>query len=159
MDELNHFDAEGKAVMVNVGAKQATQRIAVARGRIKMNAKAFEALASGSVQKGDVLGIARIAGIMGAKQTANLIPLCHPIAAENALIDFELDAAQHSVAAVCTVQTYGKTGVEMEALCGANISLLTIYDMCKALDKGMVIYDVCLLEKQGGKSGTYTRHE
>lgn len=143
--------------MVDVSAKASTVRVAVAEGRIRMNAAAFGAVAAGSVQKGDVLGAARIAGIMATKQTAALIPLCHVVGIEKAAVDFTLEPGSRSVRAVCTVQTSGKTGVEMEALCGVNLALLTIYDMCKALDKGMELCDIHLLEKQGGKSGPYQR--
>ncbi|MDL2325105.1 cyclic pyranopterin monophosphate synthase MoaC [Ruminococcaceae bacterium OttesenSCG-928-A16] len=156
-DKLTHFDGAGNAVMVDVSAKNETARLATATGKIKMNAAAFAALQSGTVQKGDVLGIARIAGIMGLKQTAQLIPLCHPIATEKAEIEFTLLPNVLAVQVFCTVHTTGKTGVEMEALTGVNIALLTIYDMCKALDKGMELYDICLLKKTGGKSGAYIK--
>ncbi|MGD9559298.1 MAG: cyclic pyranopterin monophosphate synthase MoaC [Oscillospiraceae bacterium] len=153
----NHFDKDGKAEMVDVCAKAGTHRVATAAGSIRMNEAAFTAVAQGSAEKGDVLGVARVAGIMATKHTAHLIPLCHPIAIEKASIAFTLAPDTHSVHAQCTVHTHGKTGVEMEALCGVNIALLTIYDMCKALDKGMELYDICLLEKQGGKSGHYQK--
>lgn len=158
-EQSNHFDAQGRAVMVDVSDKQPTRRIATAAGTIRMNAAAFEAVSTGTATKGDVLGVARVAGIMATKQTASLIPLCHPITTEKASVDFELNAQAKTVRATCTVQTHGKTGVEMEALCGVNIALLTVYDMCKALDKGMLLYDICLLEKQGGKSGLYRRKD
>lgn len=157
MQQSNHFDSEGKAVMVDVSFKEATQRRAVAGGSIYMNAAAFCAVAGGTAKKGDVLGVARVAGIMAVKKTPHLIPLCHPIAVQNVHIDFVLNEANSCVEAFCTVQTYGQTGVEMEALCGVSLALLTIYDMCKALDKEMKIEAVCLLEKQGGKSGGYVR--
>lgn len=154
---LNHFDSEGKAVMVDVSAKQPTRREAAATGKIRMGAAAFAAVQSGTAAKGDVLGVARVAGIMAVKKTAELIPLCHPIATEKATVDFTLLPGQSSVMATCRVRTQGKTGVEMEALTGVNVALLTIYDMCKAIDKSMELYDIRLEEKQGGKSGLYRR--
>lgn len=157
MEQLSHFDGSGQAAMVDVSEKPITLRVAVAGGRISMNRAAFDAVASGSVGKGDVLGVARVAGIMGAKRTAELVPLCHPIFTEKVSIEFDLQPEMLSVQAVCTAQASGKTGVEMEALCGVQVALLTIYDMCKAADKGMVISDVCLWEKRGGKSGNYQR--
>lgn len=153
--KLTHFDTDGNAVMVDVSQKQETPRIATACGKIKMNEAAFAALSEGTVKKGDVLGVARVAGLMGLKQTASLIPLCHPIPTEKASIEFEVIPKKQEVHVLCTVQTTGKTGVEMEALMGTNITLLTIYDMCKALDKSMEISDICLLKKTGGKSGEY----
>ncbi|NLW79483.1 MAG: cyclic pyranopterin monophosphate synthase MoaC [Ruminococcaceae bacterium] len=156
---LTHFSADGKAAMVDVSAKAETTRTATATGKIRMNAAAFAAVQGGTMEKGDVLGVARVAGIMGAKRTSQLIPLCHPLAIEKAGIDFTLLPEASSVEARCTVTTSGKTGVEMEALCGVNIALLTIYDMCKAVDKGMELYDITLLEKRGGKSGHYLKKE
>lgn len=153
----NHFDAGGRAVMVDVSGKEPTRREATAGGSIRMNKAAFAAVSAGTAQKGDVLGVARIAGIMAVKKTAHLIPLCHPLATEKASVEFMLDEKQHTITATCTVQTEGKTGVEMEALCGVSVALLTVYDMCKALDKGMEITGIALLEKTGGKSGDYKK--
>lgn len=153
--QSNHFNEHGEAIMVDVSEKESTRRIAVATGRIRMNGAAFKAVVEGTARKGDVLGVARVAGIMATKRTAELIPLCHPLMTEKASIDFELDHENRSVIGICTVQTHGKTGVEMEALCGLNVALLTVYDMCKALDKGMELYGIHLVEKQGGKSGHY----
>lgn len=153
----NHFDEKGNAIMVDVSKKEATLRIAKAEGHILMNETAYHVVESGTSKKGDVLGIARVAGIMAVKQTSSLIPLCHPLIIESTSIEFDLDLSKRCVRAVCTVQTTGKTGVEMEALCGVSVALLTIYDMCKALDRGMEICGVTLVEKQGGKSGHYRR--
>jgi len=152
---LTHFDAGGKAAMVDVTEKEATKRTAVASGSIHTNQKVFEAVQKGSVEKGDVLGIARVAGIMAAKRTSELIPLCHPLMLTKVSVDFVLHAESCTIEARCTAKLSGKTGVEMEALTGVSIALLTIYDMCKALDKGMVIKDIHLEEKTGGKSGQY----
>ena len=153
MNELTHLDNEGKARMVDVGGKLATQRVAIARGRIRMSAAALTAIRDGAVPKGDVLAAARIAGIMAAKKTAELIPLCHPLALDSVTLDFVMmDAA---VEATATATLTGKTGVEMEALTAASVALLTLYDMAKALDKGMVIEDLRLIEKRGGKSGDW----
>lgn len=154
-DKLTHFNTQGDAVMVDVSDKQETKRIATVVGTIFMNDTAFAAIQNGTAKKGDVLAVARIAGIMASKRTSELIPLCHPIQTEKAEIQFSIDSATNSVTVECTVQTTGKTGVEMEALVGANTALMTIYDMCKAVDRGMVISNVHLLEKQGGKSGHY----
>ena len=159
MSRLNHFDAAGNAVMVAVSGKEITLRIAAAGGRIRMSSAAFEAVFGGTAAKGDVLGVARVAGIMALKRTAELIPLCHPVMTEKAVIDFELCADECVVYATCTVQAAGKTGVEMEALTGVSVALLTVYDMCKAIDRSMTIADICLLEKSGGKSGHYRRSE
>ena len=152
---LTHFDAQGQAHMVDVGAKASTHRVAVATGRIHMLPSTLALIQSGTVKKGDVLGIARIAGIQGAKKTADLIPLCHPLALTRVAIDFEVLAESELPTIVCTAtaETIGQTGVEMEALTAVQVALLTIYDMCKAADRGMVMTDVKLLEKQGGKSG------
>ncbi len=155
--KLTHFDADGNAAMVDVTDKAETQRTAVAMGGIRMNEAAFAAIRSGTVEKGDVLGVARVAGIMAAKRTAELIPLCHPLILTNVKVAFELRPETLSVEAACTAKLSGKTGVEMEAITGVSVALLTIYDMCKALDKGMVISDIRLLEKSGGKSGSYRR--
>jgi cyclic pyranopterin phosphate synthase len=148
---LTHIDAQGNARMVDVGAKPATSRLAVASGRIRMAASAIEAIRAGDAPKGDVLGTARIAGIMAAKRTGDLIPMCHPLALDSVSVDFawEPDAIRVTASASLT----GKTGVEMEAIVAATMALVTIYDMAKALDKAMVIEDVRLIEKRGGKSG------
>jgi len=159
MSGLNHFDHEGNAVMVDVSGKEITLRIATAGGKIRMSPSAFTAVSDGRAAKGDVLGVARVAGIMALKRTAELIPLCHPVMTEKAVIDFELLPDESAIKATCIVQTAGKTGVEMEALAGVSVALLTIYDMCKAMDRSMVIEDICLLEKSGGKSGDYRRSE
>jgi cyclic pyranopterin phosphate synthase len=153
MTELTHLDAQGKARMVNIGGKAPTRRVAVAGGRIRMASAALDAIRDGAVPKGDVLAAARIAGIMAAKKAAELIPLCHPLALDAVTVDFTI--GQDSVEVVASASLKGKTGVEMEALTAASIALLTIYDMAKAIDKGMVIEAVRLLEKQGGKSGEW----
>jgi cyclic pyranopterin phosphate synthase len=152
---LTHFDAAGRAHMVDVGDKAVTRRVAVASGRISMQPATFALVRSGGAKKGDVLGIARIAAIQGAKRTADLIPLCHPIALTRVAVDLELDAAAHAVTCTATVECEGRTGVEMEALTAVQVGLLTVYDMLKAVDRGMVISDVRLLEKRGGKSGSW----
>ncbi len=152
---LTHFDAQGQAHMVDVAAKAATHRIAVAEGRIIMLPATLALIASGSAKKGDVLGIARIAGIMAAKKTSELIPLCHPLALTRVAVDFELLESDNAVQCRATVETVGPTGVEMEALTAVQIALLTIYDMCKAADRGMTISGVRVLEKHGGKSGSW----
>ena len=157
--KLSHFDASGSAVMVDVSEKPVTARQAVARGIITMNAAAFAAVRDGTAQKGDVLGVARIAGIMAAKRTSELIPLCHPLPLSKLTVDFHLLPEQQAVEAVCTARTIGVTGVEMEALTGVSAALLTIYDMCKAVDKGMEMGEIHLVEKTGGKSGHYVRAE
>lgn len=158
-DALTHFDKKGQAVMVDVSDKNISQRKAVAAGLIKMNSAAYQAIESGTSKKGDVLSVARIAGIFATKKCSDLIPLCHPTAIEKVSIEFEMLPESLSVKAKCTVCCTGKTGVEMEALCGVNIALLTIYDMCKAIDRSMTISEINLLEKQGGKSGIYLRKE
>jgi cyclic pyranopterin phosphate synthase len=152
---LTHFDAAGKAQMVDVGDKAATHRVAVAAGRIRMLAATLSVIRDGTAAKGDVLGVARIAAIQGAKRTAELIPLCHPLALTRVAVDFALDAAANCVSCRAQVETRGPTGVEMEALTAVQVGLLTIYDMCKAIDRGMVIEQVRLLEKRGGKSGAW----
>ena len=156
---LTHFDAQGQAHMVDVGAKPATHRTAVASGRIVMQPATLELIETGSAKKGDVLGVARIAAIMAAKKTSELIPLCHPLALSRVALEFELQPAAagraDGVACTATVETTGPTGVEMEALTAVQLALLTIYDMCKAVDRGMTITDVHLLEKRGGKSGHF----
>ncbi len=159
MSKLTHFDQAGNAVLVDVGGKQVTRRQAVAAGSIRMSGECFEAVRAGTIGKGDVLGVARIAGIMAVKQTPSLIPLCHTILIEKVSVDFTLQEASQEIVATCTVKTTGITGVEMEALTGASVALFTIYDMCKALDKGMCIGNIRLLEKTGGKSGTYRSEE
>jgi cyclic pyranopterin monophosphate synthase len=153
--ELTHFDAQGQAHMVDVAAKPSTHRVAVAQGRIVMTAATLAVILAGSAKKGDVLGIARVAAIMAAKKTSELIPLCHPLALTRVAVDFSPDEHTSSVACRAVVETVGPTGVEMEALTAVQIALLTIYDMCKAIDRGMTITDVRLLEKRGGKSGDY----
>lgn len=159
MSKLSHFNSSGEAHMVDVGGKAVTQRSAVAEGRIVMEPQTLQIIEQGTAKKGDVLGVARIAGIMAAKKTADLIPLCHPLALTKVTIDLEPRAAEHAVWCRATVQTGGQTGVEMEALTAVQITLLTIYDMCKAVDKGMTIEGVRLLEKKGGKSGHWQRTE
>ena len=163
MSTLTHFDAHGQAHMVDVAAKQPTHRIAVAQGRIEMLPATLELIATGSAKKGDVLGIARIAGIQGAKRTSDLIPLCHPIALTRVAMAFEVVPATDLLAAhvqcSATAETVGPTGVEMEALTAVQVALLTIYDMCKAVDRGMTITSVRLLEKHGGKSGSFVAGE
>lgn len=154
--DFTHFDENGKAVMVDVGAKADTHRIAVARGDIVMQPETLAMIAQGVAGKGDVLGVARVAAIQGAKRTAELIPLCHPIALTKVSVAFELDEANRRVRCTATAETVGKTGVEMEALTAASIGLLTVYDMCKAVDRGMVIEEIKLLRKEGGKSGGWT---
>ncbi|QBK04016.1 cyclic pyranopterin monophosphate synthase MoaC [Hylemonella gracilis] len=157
MNGLTHFDASGQAHMVDVGDKATTRRVAVATGRIDMQAGTLALIESGNAKKGDVLGVARIAGILAAKKTSDLIPLCHPLALTRVAVAFELLPANPISSVRCTVtaETVGSTGVEMEALTATQIALLTIYDMCKAVDRGMQIHDVRLLEKHGGKSGSY----
>ena len=152
---LTHFDAQGQAHMVDVGAKASTHRTAVATGRIEMLPATLALINSGTAKKGDVLGIARIAGIQGAKRTSDLIPLCHPLALTRVAVEFDVPTSAPVPTIVClaTAETVGQTGVEMEALTAVQVALLTIYDMCKAADRGMTITDVKLLEKQGGKSG------
>jgi cyclic pyranopterin phosphate synthase len=161
MSGLTHFDERGQAHMVDVAAKPATHRTAVARGRIEMLPATFALIQSGNVKKGDVLGIARIAAIQGAKKTSDLIPLCHPLMLTRVAIEFALEPAQGDARAgvecTVTVETVGPTGVEMEALTAVNVGLLTIYDMCKAVDRGMTISGVRLLEKHGGKSGSFVQ--
>jgi len=155
MTQLTHFDAQGQAHMVDVAAKASTHRIAVATGRIEMLPDTLRLIESGTAKKGDVLGIARIAGIQAAKKTSDLIPLCHPLALTRVALGFEVDTAASHVTCQATVETVGPTGVEMEALTAVQVALLTIYDMVKAVDRGMTITDVKLLEKHGGKSGSF----
>lgn len=156
-DALTHFDSAGQAHMVDVGAKSPTHRVAVARGTIRMQPSTLALITAGTARKGDVLGVARIAAIMGAKKTSELIPLCHPIPITRIEIGFDIDAAACSVSCSARVECNGQTGVEMEALTAVQITLLTVYDMCKAVDKGMTIEGVRLLEKSGGKSGHWQR--
>lgn len=152
---LTHFDADGNARMVDVGSKPDTMRVAIAGGEISMSAEAFAMLADGRIAKGDVLGVARVAGIMAAKKTPDLIPLAHPIMISKVEIDFVKISQDCTIKIIAKVSTTGKTGVEMEALCSVSVAALTIYDMCKAVDKGMIIDKIRLLEKTGGKSGHY----
>ena len=153
MSKLSHFDDQGQAHMVDISDKENTDRIAVATGRVTMGKVAFDLMQSGNAKKGDVLGTARLAGIMAAKKTSDLIPLCHPIPITKIAIDFAPDESTHSVEISATVKTSGKTGVEMEALTAVNVTALTIYDMLKAVDKTMTITDITLRLKDGGKSG------
>jgi cyclic pyranopterin phosphate synthase len=150
---LTHFDSQGQAHMVDVAAKAETHRVARATGHIRMLPATFELIATGQAKKGDVIGIARIAAIQGAKRTADLVPLCHPLPITRVAVDFELDPATHQVHCTAQVETLGRTGVEMEALTAVQVGLLTIYDMCKAADRGMVMGGIRVLEKSGGKSG------
>lgn len=157
--ELTHIDEEGRARMVDVGAKEETLREAVARGCIRMRPETFRLIRSHQVAKGDVLGVARVAGIMAAKQTSSLIPLCHPLQITKAEISFEPLPQEQGFEVCSRVACFGKTGVEMEALTSVSVAALTVYDMCKAVDKGMVVSDICLIRKTGGKSGDYKRPE
>ena len=152
---LTHFDAQGQAHMVDVGPKTSTHRIAVATGEIHMLPATLQLIEAGTAKKGDVIGIARIAGIQAAKKTADLIPLCHPLALTRVAVDFSTHHDPHQATCTATVETHGQTGVEMEALTAVQVALLTIYDMCKAVDRGMTINSVKLLEKHGGKSGGF----
>ena len=155
MNKLTHFDASGQAHMVNVGDKPNTHRIAIATGKITMLPETFKMVEAGSHKKGDVLGIARIAGIQASKRTSDLIPLCHPLALTHVSLEFQVNPQENSIACQVRAETTGPTGVEMEALTAVQVALLTIYDMCKAVDRGMVMGDVKLLEKSGGKSGKW----
>ena len=157
MNQLTHFNRAGEAHMVDVGEKPLTQRIAIAEGRIGMQASTLALIQQGGHKKGDVLGIARLAGIMAAKKTADLVPLCHPLQLSSVKVNFTCELDTNQVHCTAAVKTTGPTGVEMEALTAVQIALLTIYDMCKAVDKGMTMSDIQLLEKQGGKSGVWTR--
>lgn len=152
---FTHFDKNGNAVMVDVSGKEVTHRTAQASGYICVGQEIMDAVTSGNVAKGDVLGVARVAGIMGVKQTSQLIPMCHPLPIQKCSIDYRLDGEKNRIYVFCTVKTEGKTGVEMEALTGVQVALLTIYDMCKAIDKHMVMSDIHLVEKTGGKSGDF----
>jgi len=157
MSELTHFDQQGQAHMVDVGGKDVTHRVAIAEGMIRMAPATLDLILAGGHKKGDVLGIARIAAIMGAKKTAELIPLCHPLALTKVAVEFTPDSDASLVHCEARVETRGQTGVEMEALTAVQVGLLTIYDMCKAVDKGMTLDGIRLLEKAGGKSGHWTR--
>ena len=157
--KLNHFDQHGNAVMVDVSQKNETERIATACSSISLSKETYERILTGNMVKGDVLAVARVAGIMATKKTSELIPMCHPLMLTKAKVDFEFNEEEKSISATCLVKLSGKTGVEMEALTGVNVALLTIYDMCKAIDKGMVISDVHLVKKSGGKSGDFYFNE
>jgi len=157
--DFTHFDSRGNAIMVDVSEKAVSSRSAEARGTISMSREAMRAVLGGSAKKGDVLGVARIAGIMGAKHCPDLIPLCHPLNFEKCTVDFSVEENKNEIEAACIVKLSGKTGAEMEALTGVSVALLTIYDMCKALDRAMVISDIRLWEKSGGKSGHFIREE
>ena len=155
MARLTHFDAEGKAVMVDVSAKADSRRVAVAKGAVTMAPETIALIRDGGVEKGDVLAVARLAGIMAAKRTPDLIPLCHPLQLSSVEVDLTLDAARSACDITATCKLTGKTGVEMEALTAVSVAALTVYDMCKAVDRAMRIEDVRLVHKSGGKSGTY----
>lgn len=157
MESLTHFDKTGNAIMVDVSDKDSTMRVAIAQGRISMKQETLRIIEEGKIGKGDVLGVARVAGIMAAKKTSELIPMCHPLMLTKCSVDFDFERDSSSIKIIAAVKTMGQTGVEMEALTAASVAALTIYDMCKAIDKDMVISGICLLEKTGGKSGTYTR--
>jgi cyclic pyranopterin phosphate synthase len=159
MGKLTHFNRQGEAHMVDVGDKEATRRIAIADGTIHMQAETLQLIVSGTHKKGDVLGIARVAGIMAAKKTSDLIPLCHPLSLSHIEIDLETRSSENTVYCKARAETTGQTGVEMEALQAVQTTLLTIYDMCKSVDRGMTIESIGLLEKSGGKSGTWKRGE
>ena len=155
MANFTHFNQDGEAIMVDVSQKDITMRIAIAEGSIKVNQEVFRSIKEQTNKKGDVLAVARIAGIMAAKKTSDMIPLCHPLFITKVTIDFELDEDNYMIKAIATTKVNGKTGVEMEALHAVSVTLLTIYDMCKAIDKSMEISDIRLLHKEGGKSGVY----
>ena len=159
MSKLTHFDDAGQAHMVDVGGKETTHRVAIAEGLICMQPETLQLIRQGGHKKGDVLGIARVAGIMATKRTADLVPLCHPLALSRVAVEFEIEESEHRVRCTVTAETTGPTGVEMEALTGVQVALLTIYDMCKAADRGMSIDGVRLLEKSGGRSGHWKRAE
>ena len=159
MGALTHFDASGKAAMVDVSGKDETARTATARGSVTMRPETLRLVEAGSVAKGDVLGVARLAGIMAAKRTAELIPLCHPLALTAVAVDLSCDAERSAVEIEATCRITGRTGVEMEALTAVAVAALTVYDMCKAVDRAMVIGEVRLIHKAGGKSGTFVRPE
>jgi len=157
MAKLSHFDREGRARMVDVSAKPVTKRTAIASGRVLMKAQTLERIVNKKIEKGDVLGVARVAGIMAAKRTGEIIPMCHPLAIDSVEIQFQPDGRRSEVRIEVRVKSTGKTGVEMEALMATAAAALTIYDMCKAVDRGMIISDIKLMKKSGGKSGTYIR--
>jgi len=157
MGKLTHFDREGRARMVDVGAKAATRRVAVVSGKVVMKPETLRRIVDKKMEKGDVFGVARVAGIMAAKRTGEIIPLCHPLSIDTVEIDFQPNLERSEVKIETTVKSTGKTGVEMEALVATAAAALTIYDMCKAVDRGMTISDIMLLKKSGGKSGTYIR--
>lgn len=155
MSKLTHFDADGKAIMVDVGDKETTRRVAVARGEVLMNSATLARILDKQVEKGDVLGVARLAGIMAAKKTSELVPLCHPLLINSVEVDFTPDRDKSMVVIEATVKVNGQTGVEMEALTAVSVAALTIYDMCKAVDKTMSLNNVRLVEKEGGRSGHF----
>lgn len=155
IEKLTHFDAKGQAIMVDVTHKEETSRTAVAKGCIRVSPETLQAITEGTAKKGDVLGVARVAGIMAVKRTSELIPMCHPLMLGKCSVDFRLDREQCEVEAICTASLKGQTGVEMEALTGVSVALLTIYDMCKAIDKRMEITGIHLAKKTGGKSGLF----
>lgn len=155
MGEFTHIDSNGNAIMVDVSEKQVTSRTAIAKGDIHVNSEIMAAIVGHTVEKGDVLGVARVAGILAVKQTSSLIPMCHPLCINKCGIDFEIDQTNNVITAICTAKVDGKTGVEMEALTGVSVALLTVYDMCKAIDKQMVLSDIHLVNKTGGKSGNF----
>ncbi len=157
VSKLTHFNQVGEAHMVDVGEKAISNRLAIADGRIRMQAETLQLIQSGEHKKGDVLGIARVAGIMAAKKTADLVPLCHPLSLTSVKMEFEIEKMPAAIYCKATIETRGQTGVEMEALTAVQIALLTIYDMCKAVDRGMTLQDIGLLKKAGGKSGTWVR--
>jgi cyclic pyranopterin phosphate synthase len=157
MSEFTHFDAEGRAVMVDVGDKPVTERTATACGAVYVQAATLERIRTGGVAKGDVLSVARLAGIMGAKHTADLIPLCHPLGLDSVTVDLTLDPGRGAIDVTATCKTTGRTGVEMEALTAVAVAALTVYDMCKAVDRGMRIGDIRLTHKAGGRSGTWSQ--
>lgn len=155
IEKLTHFDSKGQAIMVDVTAKKETERTAIAKGRIRVSPDTLRAITEGTAKKGDVLGVARVAGIMGVKRTSELIPMCHPLMLGKCSVDFSILEESCEVEAVCTAKLTGQTGVEMEALTGVSVALLTIYDMCKAIDKRMEITGIHLAKKTGGKSGDF----
>ena len=155
IEQLTHFDANGQAIMVDVTEKRETSRTAVAQGKIRVSPDTMKAIREGNASKGDVLGVARVAGIMAVKRTSDLIPLCHPLLIGKTTVDFHIDETACEIECVCTAKVQGQTGVEMEALTGVSVALLTIYDMCKAIDKRMEIGSIHLAKKTGGKSGEF----
>lgn len=155
IEQLTHFDANGQAIMVDVTEKRETSRTAVAKGKIRISPDTMKAIREGNASKGDVLGVARVAGIMAVKRTSDLIPLCHPLLIGKTTVDFHIDETACEIECVCTAKVQGQTGVEMEALTGVSVALLTIYDMCKAIDKRMEIGSIHLAKKTGGKSGEF----